>query len=438
VAHRTARSSYQQLVERLNRAPQGAAPTELLYRILELLFSERDAELVSRVPLMPFSVRTAARRWSMSEAEAQGVLEDLASRALLLDLHHRGQQRYVLPPPMAGFFEFTMMRVRDDVDQALLAELFHQYIEVEEDFLLDLFTEGQTHLGRALVSELAVERTREGGHDLHVLDHDRATNLVRAASHIGVAMCYCRHKAQHRGTACDAPMEICLTLNNTAAALARYDHVRLIEAEEALEMLDQAREQGLVQFGENAREEINFICNCCGCCCVAMLAARKWGFMNPVHTTPYLPQVSWEACHGCGECVQACPVDALSLVSAGDPRRPKRRKAQLDTEQCLGCGVCVPTCRHDALRLIERDERVIPPLNSVHRTVLAALERGTLPNLLFDDPEQISHRAMGAVLGAILKLPPVQRATASEQLRSRYLESLLERFYHYDPTDTVR
>jgi ferredoxin len=134
--------------------------------------------------------------------------------------------------------------------------------------------------------------------------------------------------------------------------------------------------------------------------------------------------------------VEACPVDALSLVSAGDPPRPKRRKAQLDAEQCLGCGVCVPTCRHDSMQLIQRDERVIPPLNSVHRTVLAALERGTLPNLLFDDPEQISHRTMGAVLGAVLKLPPVQRATASEQLRSRYLESLLERFYHYDPTDT--
>jgi len=41
----------------------------------------------------------------------------------------------MLPPPMAGFFEFSMMRIRDDVDQKLLGELFYQYITVEDDFI---------------------------------------------------------------------------------------------------------------------------------------------------------------------------------------------------------------------------------------------------------------------------------------------------------------
>ena len=49
---------------------------------------------------------------------------------------------------MAGFFEFSMMRVRDDIDQRLLAELFYQYINVEEDFILALFANGETQLGR--------------------------------------------------------------------------------------------------------------------------------------------------------------------------------------------------------------------------------------------------------------------------------------------------
>jgi hypothetical protein len=34
---------------------------------------------------------------------------------------------------------------------------------------------------------------------------------------------------------------------------------------------------------------------------------------------------------------------------------------------------------------------------------------------------------MAAILGVILKLPPLKQALASEQLRSRYLESLLRR-----------
>jgi hypothetical protein len=56
-----------------------------------------------------------------------------------------------------------------------------------------------------------------------------------------------------------------------------------------------------------------------------------------------------------------------------------------------------------------------------------AIERGKLQHLLLDEQVLWSHRALALVLGAILRLPPVKRALASEQVRSRYLERLLER-----------
>ena len=56
-----------------------------------------------------------------------------------------------------------------------------------------------------------------------------------------------------------------------------------------------------------------------------------------------------------------------------------------------------------------------------------AVERGKLQNLVFDNQVLTSHRALAAVLGAILALPPVKRTLASEQLQSRYLAMLLER-----------
>ena len=49
-----------------------------------------------------------------------------------------GELIYVLPPPMAGFFEFALMRIRNDIDQKLLSELFHQYLNVEEDFIREI------------------------------------------------------------------------------------------------------------------------------------------------------------------------------------------------------------------------------------------------------------------------------------------------------------
>jgi len=423
MAHAAARSAYRGLIDRLNRFPQGAPPSDLLYRILQLLFSEREASLVALLPIRPFTAETAARVWKTTPAEARKVLDALAARALLLDVERHGVTRWVLPPPMAGFFEFSMMRVRGDVDQKALAELFYEYLNVEEDFVRELFGRGETQLGRAFVDEEALPQDEP----LEVLDWERASHVARTASTIGVGTCYCRHKMSHMGRACAAPMEICLTFGNTAASLVRHGFARRIDAAETLDLLHQARERGLVQFGENVRRQPAFICNCCGCCCEALLAHRRFGFLRPVHTTGFIPAVDAERCNGCGKCVTACPAEALSVVSAHDPKAPRKRTVRFEPDACLGCGVCVPTCRPGALRLVRREARVIPPLDTVHRTVVMALERGQLSDLLFDDRTLVSHRVLAAVLGAVLALPPVRRALARDQVKSRYLEALVRR-----------
>jgi ferredoxin len=422
MAHHTVRQAYLDLADRINRFPQGAPPSGHLYRILEMLFSEREAELVSLLPIRPFTADRAARAWKMPVDSARSVLDELAGRAILLDIESNNGKTYVLPPPMAGFFEFSMMRIRGDIDQKVLAELFYQYLNVEEDFIKDLFTDGVTQLGRVYVAETSLPP--DGG--LEVLDYERASHVVESASHIGVGICYCRHKMEHKNRACSAPMNICMTFNNTAASLTRHGHARAIEAAECLDLLAEARDGGLVQFGENVQQRVNFICNCCGCCCEAMIAARRFGHLHPVHTTNFLPEHDARVCTGCGKCVAACPVEAMSLVSANDPDKPKRKTAKLDNDLCLGCGVCVPACPEEGIRLSQRAERVITPVDSVRRTVAMATERGTLQHLIFDNHAFASHRAMAAVLGAILHLAPVQRSMASGQLGSRYLEKLIE------------
>jgi Pyruvate/2-oxoacid:ferredoxin oxidoreductase delta subunit len=424
MAHAHSRSVYDRLTERLNRHPQGAPPSQHLFQILKLLFSEKEAALVSVLPLKPFGVAKAAEIWKLGEAEARGVLDGLASRALLVDFETPEGLAYVLPPPMAGFFEFSMMRVRHDVDQQALAELFYQYLNVEEDFVRALFDGGQTQLGRAFVCEPALSAENA----LHVLDFERASEVVRTASVRGVGLCYCRHKMEHLGRACAAPMDICMTFNTSAGSLVRHGHAREVSVSEGLELLHQAREAGLVQFGENVREAVNFICNCCGCCCEAMIAARRFAAAHPIHTTAFLPALDPSRCTGCEKCVRACPVEAMSAVSANDPKHPKRSVARLDEDRCLGCGVCLRACSQQALTLRPRARRTLTPLDGAHRAVLMALERGKLQDLVFDNRVLWSHRALAVLLGAILKLPPAKRLLASEQVRSRYLEALVRRF----------
>jgi ferredoxin len=181
-----------------------------------------------------------------------------------------------------------------------------------------------------------------------------------------------------------------------------------------------------VQFGENVQQRVNFICNCCGCCCEALIAARRFGHLQPVQTTNFIPEINSEECTGCGKCVHACPVEAMSLVSANDPRRPKRKLSNLAEDLCLGCGVCVPACPEGGISLQPRPSRTVTPVDSVRRTVAMAVERGTLQHLIFDNHALASHRAMAAVLGAVLRLSPVKRLMASSQLGSRYLDTLIE------------
>lgn len=422
MAHNTARESYRKLTERLNRFPQGAPPSELLYQILQVLFSSEEAGLVALLPIKPFPVKTAADIWKKTEAETESILDKLADRGMLLDIHVHGERAFVMPPPMAGFFEFSMMRIGNQYDQKLLAELFHQYISVEEDFIRALLADGETQIGRTFVNEQALLQNT-----VHVLDYERATEVIGTASHIGIGACYCRHKKEHMGRACNAPMDICMTFNSTARSLIKHGIARQIDAAECKDLLLKAQEHNLVQFGENVRDQVSFICNCCGCCCEAMLGAKRFAAMNPIATTNFIPEIDQAECNGCGRCAEVCPVEAMGIVSAGDPHHPKRRKAKLDESVCLGCGVCVRNCKKNALKLRPRDARVITPVNTAHRTVLMAIERGKLQDLIFDNRALWSHRAMAAILGVILKLPPLKQAMASKQMKSHYLEQLLTR-----------
>ncbi len=423
MSHLSHRSGYAELVDRLNRFPQGAAPSKTLYDILKILFSEKEAELVAKLPIKPFTAAKAAEIWKMPLVEARKILDALTGRAILVDIAQRGETYYCLPPPMAGFFEFSMMRTRGDIDQHLLGQLYYQYMNVEEDFIRDLFVGGETSFIRTFVHEPALP----ADNSVSILDHERATEVVRTATHRGISTCYCRHKMAHMGRACDAPLDICMTFNASAASLIKSGYARAVDEAECMDLLQQAWDRNLVQCGENARERVNFICNCCSCCCEALIAARRFGMLHPVETSNFLPEVDESLCTGCGKCVSACPVEAMGLVSTHDPEHPNRRKARLDANVCLGCGVCIKSCPTNALKLVQREKRVITPLNSTHRAVVMAIERGTLQDLIFDNRVLWSHRALAAVLGVILRLPPIKQMLALKQVKSRYLEYLIQK-----------
>lgn len=61
-------------------------------------------------------------------------------------------------------------------------------------------------------------------------------------------------------------------------------------------------------------------------------------------------------CTGCGACVSACPVRALTLASDA-PGGSGRKLVAIDRRRCTLCGACLPSCPHQALAIVARDEK---------------------------------------------------------------------------------
>ena len=184
-----------------------------------------------------------------------------------------------MAPTMAGFFEFSLMRLDGRFDKHLLSELYYQYINTEDAFTRTIFTL-EPSIYRAFVQEAAIgEKDR-----VVVLDYERASRVIDTATCITVGTCYCRHKMQHVGKACRNPQDVCLTFNKSAESLSKHGVARQIDRPEAHQILDRCIRLGLVQLGDNVQEGVNWICNCCSCCCEALLSYRKLGYNARITT----------------------------------------------------------------------------------------------------------------------------------------------------------
>lgn len=85
MAHNTIKSGYSLLSDRINRFPQGAPPSELLFQILSMLFSEKEASLVSLLPIKPFTAKKADKICKMDLNSSQKLLSELFQSLIEMD-----------------------------------------------------------------------------------------------------------------------------------------------------------------------------------------------------------------------------------------------------------------------------------------------------------------------------------------------------------------
>ncbi|HAR45685.1 MAG TPA: 4Fe-4S ferredoxin [Nitrospiraceae bacterium] len=407
------------LQKQLDRKVQGAPDSPTLIKILTLLFSPEEANIARQMPQQPTSLESLSRGLNMPRKELDRRLTEMAHRGVVLDIEHKGERYFMLPPVVIGLFEFTFMRARPDMPMAELARLFEEYFTENDRFISTLF-QGKTQLFRSFVREESIL------HDDHteILDWERASHIVTSASAISVGLCQCHHALTHLGKSCDRPQEVCLSFNHGAKTLVRNGYAREISTAEAMRVLEKSKAAGLAQTGDNVQRKVSFICNCCGCCCHLMLGMKTFDLHHGVVTSNWIMDVDLEKCKGCGKCATACPVNAIEIAETLEGDK-KRKWAVRDEKICLGCGVCYSACKFGGATMRPREKRVFTPETAFDQMVAMAIERGKLASLIFDDPQKLSHRALGRIIGVLEKSPPFKAAMAIKPLKSAFLSAVV-------------
>jgi len=421
MGHLIAKEAHRRLRERLDKHSIGAPDVSAMYEILKTVYTEREAAIAAQMPMKLMTAAALAPRLKMSAGELERELAAMAEKGLVFDFAFDGPTMYMLAPTMVGFFEFSMMRLRADVDQKKLAGHYHDLV-LDESFTKPLIGL-KTQPLRVLPHESALPPDMF----TEVCDYERATHVIGDANRWAVGLCYCRHIKHHVEADCKKfRMECCMTIGAGAEWTIRHGLAREISRQEALDLIAETRDAGLVHMADNVQRQPTFMCNCCGCCCEMLLSFKKFDDFEPTFSSNFLAG-SNEKCTGCGKCAKACPVEAIDMVAGERVVNGKRfkRAAKVDEDVCIGCGVCKLACKFDSLTMKPRAQRRITPENTFKRMLSAALETDKLHHLLIEGGEGMTWRVANQMLGAILKLPPTKRLLLNQRVRSRFLDALI-------------
>lgn len=325
--------AYEKLREILDAGPAGAPFAKSFDEILRILFTPKEAALAVHMTLFPRPVEEIALEAGIPQNEAIESLEAMADKVIIFAREKGGRMLYGLLPTIPGLFEFPLMR---GATTPLLAHLGRLWDEYHREALGASFSGNPTPLTRVIPVQQSIDAATQ------VHTHEEVARFIDAVDYIALAQCACRVSVG----ACDKPTEMCLVFDNPGRFLVERGYAREINREEAIAVLERAREEGLVHTSTNSADKPALICNCCKCCCTILTCKTQLGLPHAFASSGFIAQISTEDCTGCGICAdERCPVGAIVVSD---------NTAVLTHEKCIGCGLCVSVCPLQAITLTRR------------------------------------------------------------------------------------
>lgn len=337
------RDVYQKLAQKLDNLPNRFPATEsgVEIQLLERIFTPQEATLAAEMEFEKVPASVIASKANVPEKEARRTLKDMVRKRVILFSKGESGLVFGLMPFVVGIYEELLPRLDEDI-----ARLFEAYFQ-------------ETHggiTGKGLSVHRVVPVQESIDFEMEVFPYEKASNLLENAKSWGVRDCICRVQKKLIGDPCHHPVENCLVFAPIEGAFENSEVDRAISKEEALEILHQAEDAGLVHTTGNYRDHNSYICNCCTCSCGILRSVAEFNNSSVIARSDFLVVVDEELCIACGDCLDRCQFSALDIDSG---------VLQIDSANCVGCGLCVPVCPEEALVLIRRPEGEVslPPDN---------------------------------------------------------------------------
>ena len=328
---------FELLAEALNRLPNGFPRTEsgVEIRILKKIFPPEQAALACQLTGKFEPVDAIARRAGQPAGEVGRLLFKMVREGMVWLDRPDGQACFRLAPFVVGIYEA----------QAELID--HELAHLVEDYFAEGGAQGIMGPQPALHRVVPAARTVKAE---AILPYEDVRAILLSARTFNVIDCICRLQQDKIGSACKFPVHVCLNFSQTERTARPGD----ISQAEALSLLEQSEQVGLVHTVSNVMEGMGYVCNCCGCCCGILRGITKYGIENSVAYANYYAVIDPEFCAACGNCIERCQVGAISEGEGC---------SVVDRKRCIGCGLCVSGCPNNVARLERKAEAelVSPP-----------------------------------------------------------------------------
>jgi ferredoxin len=354
---------FRELQEHLDKMPIGYPATKsgVEIRVLKHLFTPEQAQLALNLKFQPApldKIYRKVKKSGISIEELEQKFDDMYFKGLI----HRGSRKegkkevkyYANAFLVIGMFEFQLGRLTKE-----FLEDFHEY--TKEAFWEDTWKKP----GIPQLRTIPLGQTIE--HDQSIASYDDLRTIINnMGGPIAIQECICRQSQEVLGNHCQKTKlkETCFSFRTGAKMYIEKGLAREISKDEALKILKQVEEDGLVLQPGNSQRPGN-ICTCCGCCCEVLNNAKRFPEPVELFATNYYAEVDADLCVGCGTCEERCNVDAIEIEDG---------ISHVDRTRCIGCGVCIPTCPEEAIKLKKKETETVPPKNSL-ATYQAIMDR---------------------------------------------------------------